>query len=275
MKVDSRRNLPDFLIVGAMKAGTSTLAHYLRQHPQIYMPDSELHFFDKDKNFNKGVDWYKEKFEKGKEGQLIGEKTPTYSYLPECPERIADIIPDVQLIWIFRDPVDRAYSNYWHAVNAGIERLSFKEAIEKEERRVENNVFYGYKKRSRYVEQVNRYLEYFSKENMCFLFFKNLIRERDRELARAYEFLNIPQDSPESAKKNKTFRPNSITFQYFIRKFFGRGKFYSFFDRLNHSINLEYPKMEPKVHSNLVKHFESYNHKLFELIDRDPPKTWN
>ncbi len=270
----SSSNLPNFLVVGAMKAGTSTLAHYLRQHPQIYMPKIELHFFDKEGNFEKGVDWYKEQFQQAEERQILGEKTPTYSYLPECPERIAGVVPEVKVVWIFRNPIDRAYSNYWHAVNAGVERLSFKEAIEQEENRKGKNIWFGYKKRSKYIEQVNRYLEFFSREDMCFLFFEELLEEREVELNRIYEFLDISPHSPEPAQKNKTYIPSSILLQYYSKKLFGQGKTFNYFSRLNHLFKTEYPKMDEEVRAKLRNYFEPYNKSLFKLIGRKT-EDWN
>lgn len=108
----------DFIIVGAMKSGTSSLAFHLSNHPDIYMPESEVHFFNDDEAYEKGYQHYLNQFEY-LQNKIVGEKTPTYSYLKKCPERIYDFNANVKLIWIFRNPVDRAYSNYWHAVKRG------------------------------------------------------------------------------------------------------------------------------------------------------------
>lgn len=164
--------LPDFIIVGTMKAGTTSLAHYLKQHPQIFMPNREVHFFNNEDNYKKGVKWYKKQFKKASNDSVIGEKTPTYSYLKKVPKRIHDILPEVKLIWIFRNPVDRTYSNYWHAYKKGMERLSFEKAIKNEKQGIKENIFYGYKKRSIYVEQVKRYLKFFPKNKMFFYYLR-------------------------------------------------------------------------------------------------------
>lgn len=105
--------LPNFLIVGAARAGTTSLYYYLKQHPDVFMsPKKEIDFFDVDKNFEKGLDWYERYFE-GYTGQkAIGEASPLYMYLEKVPKRIAKVIPDVKLIFILRNPVDRAYSHY-------------------------------------------------------------------------------------------------------------------------------------------------------------------
>ena len=101
-----------FLIVGGMKAGTSSLAQILNQHPKIFIPNQELHYFNKDENYFKGYDFYNKNF---KAGVLNGEKTPTYSFQENCAERIYKYNKDFKLIWILRNPTDRAISNYYHA----------------------------------------------------------------------------------------------------------------------------------------------------------------
>ncbi|MEX0719992.1 MAG: sulfotransferase domain-containing protein [Balneolaceae bacterium] len=162
--------LPDFIIVGTMKSGTSTLGHYLRQHKNIFMPKDEVYFFDatggyKDR-WEKGIDWYREQFKDADENQIVGEKTPTYCYLVEVPERIYELLPEVKLIWIFRKPFDRAYSNYWHAVRNGGEKESFEYAEEDEQDRIKENIWNGYLQRSNYIKQVENYLKYFSLDQM-------------------------------------------------------------------------------------------------------------
>ncbi|MDZ7692679.1 MAG: sulfotransferase [Balneolaceae bacterium] len=106
---------PGFLIVGAMKAGTTTLMRYLVRNPYIAIPNNEIHYFDKESNYRKGLDWYKKKFSASESTQIIGEKTPTYSYDPKVPARIYKDFPDCKIVWLFRNPVDRTYSNYIHA----------------------------------------------------------------------------------------------------------------------------------------------------------------
>src|SRR5688572_513820 len=153
--------LPSFVIVGAMKSGTTTLGEYLTEHEEIHVPIPEIHFFDLPRNYERGVAWYERQFEGAGTKRIVGDKTGTYSYLPEVPPRIARALPHAKLIWIFREPVARTYSNYWHAVSRGNERLDFATAVEREPDRVGRDVFRGYVRRSIYVEQVRRYLDYF------------------------------------------------------------------------------------------------------------------
>src|SRR5262245_33715274 len=101
--------LPNFLIVGAMKCGTSTLLGYLRQHREIYIARREVHFFDRDSQYRLGIEWYEKQFGSSPQHRAVGEKTPAYCFVPEAAKRIHRHLPDVKLIWIFRDPVARAY----------------------------------------------------------------------------------------------------------------------------------------------------------------------
>jgi hypothetical protein len=141
---------PSFIVVGAAKSGTSSLAHYLMQHPKIYMPDRELHFFDARGGYadrwKYGVEWYENQFASADSHHLCGEKTPTYAYIPSVPKRMNAVVPDIKLIWILRDPVYRAYSNYWHAVCEGVELLDFDEAVRMESERIKNDISKGYVK---------------------------------------------------------------------------------------------------------------------------------
>lgn len=113
--------LRNFLIVGAMRCGTTFLAHCLGAHPDIYIPRAkEIHYFDV--HFEKGPEWYKRKFSGAKKEHAVGEATQSYMYLDYVPPRIASLLPDARLIAILRNPVDRAYSHYWFHRALGVEK---------------------------------------------------------------------------------------------------------------------------------------------------------
>lgn len=168
--------LPNFLCVGTMKGGTTTLHDLLKQHPDIYLPTArkELRFFDVDENFDQGLAWY-EPFFAGHAGQAaIGEIAPTYAYHEDVPRRIRDVLgPDVKLIFSFRHPIDRAYSHYIMNCMKQYEAEEFLRAIDLEPRRLDGphpqRLRFGYLDQSRYAGQVRRFLEYFPIENMLFL----------------------------------------------------------------------------------------------------------
>ena len=129
--------LPNFLILGAQKAGTTSLFDYLGQHPEVYpSPIKETHFFDHGGVRQtyagpvripgpkiKSLEEYEGLFDGVRDEKAVGEATPTYLYLPGVAERIRHHVPEARLIAILRDPVERAYSGYQHAVRNGRERL--------------------------------------------------------------------------------------------------------------------------------------------------------
>ena len=153
--------VPDFLVVGAMKAGSTTLMDYLVSHQEVGIPNEEINYFDKDSNFEKGIDWYSKWFENFSNHKIVGEKTPAYCYEPKVVERIHQQNPAMKLVWILRNPVKRTYSNYWHYIRIGKELLSVNDCLDQEEQRIKEDIYKGYFKRSVYVDQVERYLEFF------------------------------------------------------------------------------------------------------------------
>jgi hypothetical protein len=130
--------LPNFVIIGAPRSGTTSLAHSLSQHPEVFvtMQVKELHFFDT--NFDRGLDWYRQQFSgaDAAAAKAAGEATPTYMYDETAMSRMAETVPDARLIAILRNPVDRAYSHYWMNRSLDREDLLFPVAIETEAERL-------------------------------------------------------------------------------------------------------------------------------------------
>ena len=136
--------LPDFVIIGAMKSGTTSLYNFVIKHPTIAPAFAkELHYFSIWYKF--GELWYRSNFptnlsrhyfyKKTNQKLLSGEASPTYLFYPTVPSRMKEILPDVKLIVILRNPVDRAYSHYHHMLRRNNESLSFEKAIESEKER--------------------------------------------------------------------------------------------------------------------------------------------
>jgi hypothetical protein len=119
----------DFLIIGAAKAGTTSLFRYLDAHPQIHMPgEKELNFFSSDERFSRGVDWYLSQWNDAKEGSVLwGEASPQYMQSPSPAGRIAAAFPQARLIALVRNPIERAYSHYLHAMRRHQEHRPFEE----------------------------------------------------------------------------------------------------------------------------------------------------
>ena len=266
-----------------MKSGTTTLGAHLDNHKKIHVAANELHFFDSQINYNKGIDWYHKKLKEDtrNDARIIGEKTPTYSYMPGVEKRIYETAPHAKIIWIFRDPVDRTYSNYLHGVKKGFDNLSFEKAIENESKRIKSNIFYGYRTRSIYHEQVQRYLEYFPMEQMHFMLFEDLIKpySGDHELNDLFNFLGTdPQDfTYQTMHSHKTVMPRFPKLQYYATQL-GLMKFnpiYRGVTKINRS-NKEpgYPEMTTKMEDKLFRFFHPHNQRLAKLIDHDV-SAWN
>ena len=204
---------PDFLILGAQKAGTSSLFNYLCEHPAVEQPfKKELHFFDRPAVYRRGIDWYQAFFPKtsnagGGIKSITGEGTPYYLYHPRVPALVARHFPKAKLIAILRNPADRAYSHYQMVVRRGTqEKLSFEDAIDAESERLDGvtermladdnyesaaHIHFSYLARGRYAEQLMRWAEYFPREQMLVLESDCLRNEQAATLAKVYEFLGI------------------------------------------------------------------------------------
>lgn len=209
---------PDFLCIGAAKAGTTTLHDILIQHSDIYLPKfKEAHFFDNDDNFSKGIAHYeKEVFGGVKNEAVIGEITPSYLYFDEVPERIAESIgTDVKLIIMLRHPVDRAWSHYQMHHLRGNEKLGFEQAIEQESDRLNDDFLsasrFSYMHRGHYMEQIQRYLKFFPRENMHFILFEDFVKDIPAHIDAVLGFLDVENEelnhfvksNPPSAQKSK------------------------------------------------------------------------
>jgi len=219
MLTHENRALPDFMIIGAQKSGTTSLYKYLSKHPDI-KPNyvvKELDFFDED--YSRGKVWYRSNFPKRKKGKLYFEGTTHYLYNPLVPGRVKKMLPNVKFIILLRDPIDRAYSSYKHQVRAGRETLSFEEAIQAESERLKgekeklltnpdyisyNYNHFSYIERGKYANQINNWLEYFPKEQMLILSSKDFFKNTDNSLKQIYDFLDIRYIKTNIKKKHNT-----------------------------------------------------------------------
>jgi hypothetical protein len=264
--------LPNFIIVGAMKAGTTTFHHYLAEVDGVFMPDHEVKFFSTDAQYARGMTAYERLFDGAESKLAIGERTTTYCYVPSVAERIHRHLPDVKLIWIFREPVARAYSNYWHSAKAGSERLDFAEAVAREPERIKKDIFRGYVKRSLYAEQVERYLQYFPKERMLFLLFEDFVRDPASALNQTLAFLNLSHrfEGPVAAKHDHaTQPPRSLQLQWMARRLFDKHKPFRIVSGLNRTKTAGYPPMPEPVRAELKTRFREPNRQLAELTGLD------
>lgn len=190
--------LPNFLVIGAQKAGTTSLFDILKQHSRIYMhPKKELHFFDRDQDYEDGVNFYAAYFRDTGNAQAIGEATPIYLFLPHVPQRIKDTLgKEIRLIAILRNPADRAFSQYKMMVNKGLEKRSLKEALDANINRLKSgfsqDIITTYLDRSFYSYQIENYFNTFSRENIrVYLFEEDFVDNRKEMIRDIQEFLEV------------------------------------------------------------------------------------
>lgn len=246
------RPLPDFLVLGAQKAGTTALYEYLRRHPQISGPSwKEVSFFDR--HWARGESWYRGNFPNvaRTRGKHVGEASPSYVFHPLAPQRVQEVVPEARLIVLVRNPVDRALSQYNHEVALGREPLPFEEALDAEEERLRGEQermaadpryfsrewwSHTYKARGRYAEQLERWLAVFPREQLLVLPSDDLGSEPARAHAQVLEFLGA---SPQ--------RLDSYPRVY----------------------EREYEPMKAETRERLAAEFEEPNRRLYELLGRD------
>lgn len=175
--------LPNFLIIGAMKSGTTSLYHYLRGHPEVFMASAkEPGFFSV--NWDLGMSWYEEHFQTSNFSLAIGEASTNYTRFPQqaqVPSRIHRIIPDIRLIYLVRNPVERMLSHYRHAFVGGQEKRSIEQAIWDPR----------YLVTSCYALQIEQYLEVFPRDQILLITSESLKRDRARTLQAVFRFIGV------------------------------------------------------------------------------------
>lgn len=236
---------PDFLMVGAMKSGTTSLYTELKNHPDVYMPELEVGFFDIDDirqhpdffkmcrgdwhyhsyqhQHEELVRWYRSLFDDASEGAVRGERSTTYMASSVAPRRIKDAVPDARLIFMLRDPVPRAYSNYWHLLRSGEATGSFEHTL-----RYRHSALFD---RGLYRSQIERYMSLFDREQLKFLVFEQFVREPEKVLEEVCEFIAVDAGGlrtgdAELEHRNRGRYPWSMTFQYALN----RGLFHGLLD---------------------------------------------
>ena len=179
--------LPAFIIIGTMKGGTSSLDHYLSQHPEICMSAAkEPNFFLEARNFGKGLDWYRSLF--ADHTKVLGEASPAYSKRHRdegVPERLRDVVPHVRLIYVLRDPIDRMISHYLHNRISGRETRSLSAAVGAKAYR--NN----YVRTSMYAFQLAAFLPHFPQESILIVTSEDLRDQRAETLRGMFRFIGV------------------------------------------------------------------------------------
>jgi hypothetical protein len=232
--------LPDFVIIGVAKGGTTFLYHLLTQHPLVEPAAfKEPHYFDLLIE-DEGVEWYRRCFPqpKLKDGRrtITGEASPGYLWDTLAPQRMAEVIPHARLIALLRNPVDRTYSGYHWRTNYGWETRTFEEAIEAS--------FEGPEKRHRansiYVDHLQRWSGFFPREQMIVLKSEDLFDNPRQTLKVVLEFLGLPEWEPDASELEN-----------------------------NRNTGGYKQKMDPATRRRLEEYFEPHNRRLYDYLGKD------
>lgn len=255
----SRRLLPDFIIIGAQRCGTTSLYDYLCEHPQIMpSPVKELFYFDD--YYTRPLNWYRSFFPTQKEKEelekklgllaITGEASPSYFFHPYAAKRIKETLPNVKLILVLRNPVERAYSHYNHIRRLNREELTFEEALAREEERVKGDVEklsqdenykadrrrdYSYVARGFYAAQLKNWLKYFSFDQLLVVQSEAFYANTPEVYKEITDYLGLkPYTLPSFEAKNA----------------------------------LKYSKMLPETREKLEKIFAPSNEELYALLGK-------
>lgn len=246
----SLRTLPDFIIIGAPRCGTTSMWEMLADHPEV-LPSfrKEVHFFDL--RFGRGVNWYRAHFPVAtslRSGRITGEGTPNYLSFPSAPERVRSVVPDAKLLVLLRNPISRAHSAWQLKVREGVEQLPFEEALNAEESRMTSDpdrlgaaMQYAYRGKSRYAEQLEAWFDLYPREQFLILKSEEIFGADTGALAEVHRFLGIRSvlvGGRPAAVPKANASPNGAA-------------------------------LDPKLHLELADYFAPHNRRLYELIGRD------
>lgn len=187
--------LPDFLGLGTQKGGTTSLHQWLNTHPQVFLPPcKEVHYFDLQPE--RSSSWYAQHFHDARSEQACGEITPFYLFHPDVPARIHAVLPEVRMIVLLRDPVERSLSQIFHARKRGFETLMPEDAIAAEPSRLQSGDAeslqkHSYVSRSRYLEQLNRYDTLFQQQQLLVLQSEQLFSDPESVWKQILKFLEL------------------------------------------------------------------------------------
>jgi sulfotransferase family protein len=285
--------MPNFLIIGAMKSGTTALYYYLEQHPQIYMsPVKEPNYFCSGEQENSvgnsatRIGDYQDLFKDVSGEKAIGEASHCYLYEPEAAARIQDYIPDAKLIAVLRNPVDRAYSHFLHMVRNGREPLTdFAQALREEETGgYQNRNLQDYVGRGRYYDQLKRYFNTFSRDQIKVYLYEDLSNAPVDILQDAFRFLGVDDSFvPDvSLRRNVSGYPKHKTVDKLLTKPSPikdalkiylparlRWRLSKAFDDLKTRNIVEPPPVQSEVRRQLIRVYREDILKVQELIHRD------
>jgi hypothetical protein len=308
--------IPDFMIIGAMKSATSSLHYILNQHPEVFIADREIGFFDidniyqhpdfiffqngkwyfqdMDKNRELLWDWYADHFSKSKKGQLIGEDSTSYLASEIAAKRISLQKKEMKFIALLRQPTMRCYSEYWHKLRTGRATYSFEDTL----RYYPESIL----ERSQYLRQIENWIKYIPRENICFVIFEEFLSDKQSQLQRICNFLeldyyHLPKEAFKTKKNSARLAlfPKLNAFKNRVFRNFGNNRYSNLLpitpSKLNSSatfskiisglhlainplLRKSKPKINPETKSFVDNYFKKQLQGIDELIDKEVTKIW-
>lgn len=246
------RKYPDFIVIGAQKAASTSLHHYLALNNTVVAPPiKETQFFNM--NYNRGLKYYKSIFPIRKKGMVTFESTPDYLSHPLAPGRCHNLLPNAKIIVTLRNPVDRAFSHFNFVKGYGGEEnnTSFEEALELENKRIREALElievdpyesagrlarFGYKRNGCYADHLENWLEYYSIENFYFVDFEDIKNDINSVMKHLCSFLNLP-------------------FEHINREFISNK-------------TAQKSKLKKETYAMLDNFYKNHNAKLFDLMSK-------
>lgn len=267
---------PDFIIIGAQKAGTTWLGSRLSAHPDIFLPRPyEVHFFDVERNWRAGREWYAEKFAAASSAQAAGEKTPDYLWVNRpsslgsgnIARRLHETVPEAKLIVILRDPVERAVSAFYHQVRARkiSPFLSPARVLLGDDSRLRER--FGFLSRGHYAEQLERYLSLFERDQVRVYFFEDDIQRNGEETFRdVCAFLGV--SSQQSFKQASRPENRGLKSQISLAGNYYMPKLAPIFSAIDPYMPKRREGLDAPGRARLQDYFAPHNARLFRLLGR-------
>ena len=258
-----RKRFPNAIIIGVRKGGTRALLEFLKIHPKIKACSPEVHFFDNDNNFQRGLEWYRGQMPKSLPGDITIEKTPAYFVTDKVPERVYQMNPTVKLIVTLRDPTERAISDYaqvlskQHGVKPPFEEFITKDKEQKELRTSAVSVKIGV-----YVNHLRNWLKFFPISQLHFVSMEEMKVNVAKELQAVEKFLNI-----EPFIKKKHFYINET--KHFPCRTVHDAKNEPNSGCLSETKGRNHPTVRDDIRKLLQDYYRPYNKELYEQVQRD------
>lgn len=286
---------PTFFILGAAKAGTTSLYHYLKMHPDVYMSEpKETVFFEAE--YELGLQYYSKKYFPRWSGQSqIGEARHRNLFLPYVPARIKESCPEAKFVVLVRNPVDRAYSHWWYWYSIGVENDSFRDAIKKNFARLSDGPFFDteagaaeyirtldrntgfspyptYIDSGYYAQQIERYIKLFGRDSLFVIESESMFRGPENIIGSVFRFLDLQMIPIDNLRKHNSGR------SYVDRRIAQIAKYFPLLRRFpdsvkhyvraggNRVIQLGRPAMDEDIRGILNEHFSTFNRDLERLL---------